>query len=117
MDIYHPLYYPLSCCQIEEENPTSTGCLAIILPNHPGSPVLQQDPCMSGWSGEVLRQDPLMSGQTGEDDPISTSCIALSQVTHDIGIMPFNLAHLPPPKRQPHAWLVCSTEAITPAPW
>ena len=85
-------------------------------PTQPSSPVRRPDPGMSGRSGEVLWQDPRMSSQTGEDDPISTSCIAPSQVTHGMGIIPSNLTHIPPPKPQPHARLGCGIEAITPAP-
>ena len=46
-----------------------------------------------------------------------TTCKALSQVTHGMGITPSNLIRIPPPKSQPHAWLGCDMEAITTAPW
>ena len=105
-----PQHNPPLCCRIEEDNPTSTACqaltqvthgMAIIQPNHLGSPILWQGPCTSGW--------------TREDESISLACIALSQVTLGTGFIHSNLICLPSPKPQSNTQLGSGMEAITPA--
>ena len=103
----------------ENDKLTATACQALvqitcgtgsILHNHPCLPSLEPQTNTHFSSSmeagiPVLRQDPCMSGQTGKYGPISTTCIALLQVTHGTGISLSNLTHLTPPKPQPHAQL------------